>query len=74
MQTTVERFRLRRLLVVDGEIRSLVMLAFAVGSGSALLLLGIELLVVLLSLAKVDVFRYLLGSTALSWIAHRTLH
>jgi hypothetical protein len=45
----------------------------ALGTTLMLLLLGLELVVVLLSLAKVEVFRYLFGSSILSWLAHRNL-
>lgn len=39
----------------------------------ALLVLALELVIVLLSLAKVDVFGYFFGSSILSWLAHRNL-
>ena len=48
-------------------------LLIAFSTFGALLVLGLELVVVLLSLAKVDVFRYFLGSSILSWLAHRNL-
>lgn len=44
-----------------------------IASGTTILLLtlGSELVVVLLSLARVEVLRYLFGSSILSWLAHR---
>jgi hypothetical protein len=35
-------------------------------------IVGMELAVVLLSLAGVGIFKYLLGSSFLSWLAHRS--
>ena len=68
-----DRFRLRRILSVQGEIRPSVVAVIASGTTLLLLLLGMELVVVLLSLANVEVFRYLFGSSVLSWLAHRNL-
>jgi len=45
--------------------------AIAAGLAVLILVLVLELGVVLLSLAGVDVFKYLLGSSILSWLAHR---
>ena len=46
-----------------------------IASGTTILIvtLGLELVVVLLSLARVEVLRYLFGSSFLSWLAHRNL-
>jgi len=67
---TAEGSRLRRILSVNGEIRPSLVAAIATLISLFLLLLGLELVVVLLSLAKVEVFRYLFGSSFLSWLAH----
>ena len=66
-----DRFHLRRILSVQGEIRPSVVAVIASGTTILLLTLGSELVVVLLSLARVEVLRYLFGSSILSWLAHR---
>ena len=43
----------------------------AAGLAVLILILVLELVVVLLSLAGVEIFKYLLGSSVLSWLAHR---
>ncbi len=43
----------------------------AAGLSTMILVLVLELSVILLSLAGVEVFKYLLGSSLLSWLAHR---
>jgi hypothetical protein len=55
---------------VNGEIRPSLVAAIAALTSLFLLVLGLELVVVLLSLAKVEVFRVLFGSSFLSWLAH----
>lgn len=45
--------------------------AIAAGLAILILVLVLELAVVLLSLAGVGLFKYLLGSSLLSWLAHR---
>ena len=72
-QRTADRFHLRRILSVQGEIRPSVVAVIASGTTLLLLILGLELVVVLLSLARVEVLRYLFGSSFLSWLAHRNL-
>lgn len=67
---TAEGSRLRRILSVNGEIRPSLVAAIAALTSLFLLVLGLELVVVLLSLAKVEVFRVLFGSSFLSWLAH----
>lgn len=66
-----ERFRLRRLLSDRGEIRPVVVIAISGLTSLVCFVLVCELVVVLLSLAGVEVFKYLLGSPLLSWLAHR---
>jgi hypothetical protein len=48
-----------------------VVAVIATGTTLLLLTLGLELVVVLLSLARVEVLRTLFGSSFLSWLAHR---
>jgi hypothetical protein len=55
---------------VNGEIRPSLVAAIAALTSLFLLVLGLELVVVLLSLAKVEVFRVLFGSSFLSWLPH----
>lgn len=55
---------------MNGEIRPSLVAAIAALTSLFLLVLGLELVVVLLSLAKVEVFRVLFGSSFLSWLAH----
>jgi hypothetical protein len=62
---------LRRFLAQGGEIRPLVSGAIATALVVLILVLVVELAVVLLSLAGVSVFKHLLGSPLLSWLAHR---
>jgi len=57
---------------VNGEIRPVVVAGISVATTAVLLILGLELAVVLLSLAGVGVFKYILGSSFLSWLAHRS--
>jgi len=45
----------------------------ASGTTLLLLILGLELVVVLLSLARVEVLRFVFGTPLLSWLAHRNL-
>lgn len=62
---------LRRFLAQGGEIRPLVSGALATGLVVLILVLVLELAVILLSLAGVSVFKPLMGSSLLSWMAHR---
>jgi hypothetical protein len=55
---------------VNGEIRPSVVVGIATLTSLFLLVLGIELVVVLLSLARVEVFRCIFGSSFLSWLSH----
>ncbi|GEM_PF-1558588 len=66
-----EPSRLRRILSVQGEIRPVVVIAILVLTSLLCFVLVCELVVVLLSLAGVEVFKYLLGTPLLSWLAHR---
>jgi len=67
---TAEGSRLRRILSVNGEIRPSVVVGIATLTSLFLLVLGIELVVVLLSLARVEVFRCIFGSSFLSRLSH----
>jgi len=58
-------------LAARGEIRPMVSGIIAAGLTVLILVLVLELVVILLSLAGIDVFEYLLGSSVLSWLAHR---
>jgi len=62
---------LRRFLAQGGEIRPLVSGAIAAALATLILVLVLELSVVLLSLAGVSIFKHLMGSALLSWMAHR---
>jgi len=70
---TAEGSRLRRILSVNGEIRPSVVVGIATLTSLFLLVLGIELVVVLLSLAKVEIFRYVFGSAFFSRLSHWNL-
>lgn len=69
--SAVEPGWLRRFLAKGGEIRPLVSGAIATALVAVILILVVELAVVLLSLAGVSVFKHLMGSSLLSWLAHR---
>jgi hypothetical protein len=69
---TAERSRLRRILTVGGQIRPAVVVGISTLTTVVLVLVSLELAVVLLSLAGVGIFKYLLGSSFLSWLAHRS--
>ncbi len=45
--------------------------AIAAALALLILILVVEIAVVLLSLAGVEIFQHLLGSSVLSWLAHR---
>lgn len=63
---------MRRLISdAGGEIRPTLVLAISALTSLVCFLLVFELGIILLSLAGVDVFKYLLGSSFLSWLAHR---
>lgn len=49
----------------------MVVFVIAASTSSALVLIVLELVVVLLSLAGIDAFKYILGSSMFSWLAHR---
>ena len=55
---------------MNGEIRPSVVVGIATLTSLFLLVLGIELVVVLLSLARVEVFRCIFGSSFLSRLSH----
>ena len=69
--SAAERGVLRRILSFRGEIRPVVSGVFAAGFSILILILVLELAIVLLILAGVEVFKYLLGPAVLSWLAHR---
>jgi hypothetical protein len=66
-----ERGWIRRIVSRQGEIRPVISGVIAAILSAIILVLVLELGVILLSLAGVEVFKYLLGSSILSWLAHR---
>ena len=62
---------IRRFLAQGGEVRPAVSGGIALALALVILILVLELAVVLLSLAGVSIFQPLIGSTLLSWLAHR---
>ena len=62
--------RLRRIFSHQGEIRPVISGSIVLALVALILILVLELGVILLSLAGVGVFKYLQGSTVLTWLAH----
>lgn len=70
-RSAAERSLIRRILTSNGEIRPVIVAGITGLVGLVCLVMACELAVVLLSLGGVEIFKYLLGPSLLSWLAHR---